>query len=141
MEVEAFIPPMFAMITLIFVAGLIMLSRRYQVVKEGFDWRYYITFEGEQPPRKSLQTDQHFSNLFEFPMLFFPTCIIAMVVDLSDLFIIGLAWLFFFSRLWHTYVSLTNNRLRYRRISFEVGAITIYVMWLYIIIQTFPWGM
>ena len=65
MEVEAFIPPMFAMITLIFVAGLIMLSRRYQVVKEGFDWRYYITFEGEQPPRKSLQTDQHFSNLFE----------------------------------------------------------------------------
>ena len=90
--------PMFAMINLIFFVGITMLRRRIRVVNEGFDWRYYLTFEGEKPPRKSLQTDLHFTNLFEFPLLFFVTCLVIMYIDDVDVIILTLAWIFVLSR-------------------------------------------
>jgi len=137
MERELILLPMFAMINLIFFVGLVMLHRRRKSVREGFDWRYYITFEGEKPPRKALQTDLHFSNLFEFPMLFFPTCIVVMILDQVDTAILTLSWSFFLSRCWHSYIALTNNRLRWRAISFEVSCILIYLMWIWIIVTAY----
>ncbi len=127
--------PMFAMINLIFFVGITMLRRRIRVVNEGFDWRYYITFEGEKPPRKSLQTDLHFTNLFEFPLLFFVTCLVIMYIDDVDVIILALAWIFVLSRCWHSYISLTSNRFRWRRISFEIGAIVVYLMWIWIMLR------
>ena len=127
--------PMFAMINLIFFVGITMLRRRIRVVIEGFDWRYYLTFEGEKPPRKSLQTDLHFTNLFEFPLLFFVTCLVIMYIDDVDVIILTLAWIFVLSRCWHSYICLTSNRFRWRRISFEIGAIVVYLMWIWIMLR------
>ena len=137
MEREHILVPMFAMVNLIFFVGLVMLHRRRKVVREGFDWRYYITFEGEKPPRKALQKDLHFSNLFEIPMLFFPTCIVVMILDQVDMTILALAWSFFLSRCWHSYIALTNNRLRWRAISYEISCVVVYLMWVWIIITEY----
>lgn len=136
MDKELMLLPMFAMINLVFFVGLTMLFRRKKVVEEGFNWRYYITFEGDKPPRKSLQTDLHFSNLFEFPTLFFPTCIIVIILDRVDILILILAWSFFITRCWHSYISLTSNRLRWRQISFEISCVIIYLMWIWIIFSS-----
>ena len=73
--------PLFAQVLLTFYVGIVMRIRREKAVKEGADWRYFKTFEGEKPPRYVLQADQHFTNMFETPMLFFAACIVAMTLD------------------------------------------------------------
>ena len=137
MDKNALLLPMFAMVNVIFFIGITMLRRRLKSVKEGFNWRYYITFEGEKPPRKSLQTDLHYTNQFEFPVLFFLTCIIIMVIDELDWIGLTLAWSFVISRCCHSYVSLTHNKLKWRRIYFEIGAIIVYLMWIWLVLRVF----
>ena len=127
--------PMFAMINLIFFVGITMLRRRIRVVNEGFDWRYYITFEGEKPPRDALQADQHFVNLFEVPVLFYTACLTVMILDSLTEFIFALAWMYVLGRVLHAYISLTHNRLLWRSRVFVGSGLVLFSMWILITYQ------
>ena len=67
-----------------------MLRRRIRVVAK--DW-LEITSLLEVNLPKVAQTDLHYTNLFEFPLLF-SVLVIIMYIDDVDVIILALAWMF-----------------------------------------------
>jgi hypothetical protein len=129
--------PLLAQVLLTFFVGLLARLRRDKAVREGFNWRYFKTFEGELPPRYVLQSDQHFTNLFEAPMLFFAVGIISISLDTVDQILLILAVLYVIFRCIHARISLTNNRLLWRGRSFIISCSLLLVMWIWIIYLNF----
>ena len=47
MDREMMLLPLFGQVLLTFYVGVVARLRREKAVKEGFNWRYFKTFEGE----------------------------------------------------------------------------------------------
>jgi hypothetical protein len=137
MDRELMLIPMFAMVCLTFVVGVTMRYRREKVVKEGFNWRYYKTFEGEMPPRESLQADQHFINLFEIPVLFYAACLTTMTLDSVDQIGLALAGLFVIGRFIHAQIALTHNRMLIRSRVYVLTSLILFGFWCWIFATSF----
>ncbi len=125
--------PLFAQVLLTLFVGTIARLRRDRAVKDGFNWRYFKTFEGEKPPRYVLQADQHLVNLFESPLFFFVAGILAISLNTVDQLILFMAILYVFLRCIHAHVSLTNNRLLWRARVFIISCLIILMMWLWLL--------
>jgi hypothetical protein len=137
MDSELMLLPLLGQVILTFCVGALALRRRIKSVKEGFNWRYFKTFEGEKPPRYVLQADQHLVNLFETPMLFFAAGILAISLDTVDTVILLIASIYVISRVIHAIISLTNNRLLWRGRVFVFSTIIILMMWFWLIYLNF----
>ena len=137
MEIKWMLLPLFAQVILTFYVGMVMRLRREKAVKEGADWRYFKTFEGEIPPRNVLQSDQHFTNLFEVPMLFFSVCTLAMILNSVDEMMLGLTSAYVLGRCFHAWISLTNNRLLWRSRVFVASSLVLLLAWFWLIYRVF----
>jgi hypothetical protein len=137
MNSELMLLPLLGQVILTFCVGFLARIRREKSVKEGFNWRYFKTFEGEKPPRYVLQADQHLVNLFEVPMLFFAAGILAISLDTVDTVILLFASIYVISRVIHAIISLTNNRLLWRGRVFVFSTIIILMMWFWLIYLNF----
>jgi len=137
MDKELMLLPLLGQVILTFCVGLLGRLRREKSVKEGFNWRYFKTFEGEKPPRFVLQSDQHLVNLFEVPMLFFAAGILSISLDTVDLFILILASLYVIIRVIHARIALTNNRLLWRGRVFILSCGILLIMWIWLVYINF----
>lgn len=137
MEIELMLLPLFAQVILTLIVGVIARRRRDRSVKEGFNWRYFKTFEGEKPPRYVLQADQHLVNLFEAPVLFFVVGILSISLDTVDEYMLLFATFYVITRVIHAYISLTNNRLLWRARIFILSTIILLLMWFQLIYLNF----
>ena len=129
--------PLLGQVILTLCVGVVARLRRDKSVNEGFNWRYFKTFEGEKPPRYVLQADQHLVNLFEAPMLFFAVGILAISLDTVDTVILLMASIYVISRVIHAIISLTNNRLLWRARVFIFSTIILLMMWFWLIYLNF----
>ena len=129
--------PLLGQVLLTFYVGIIARLRREKSVKEGFNWRYFKTFEGERPPRFVLQADQHLVNLFEAPVLFFAAGILAITLETVDIIMLTLAISYVISRIWHAGITLTNNRLLWRARAFILSCWILLIMWLWLVYINF----
>jgi hypothetical protein len=125
--------PLFGQVLLTFYVGIVARLRREKAVKEGFDWRYFKTFEGEKPPRYVQQADQHLVNLFEAPVLFFAAGILSITLGTVDNVIFILSSLYLITRIWHARITLTNNRLLWRARAFITSCYILLMIWTWLI--------
>ena len=70
------------------------------------------------------------ANQFESPVLFYAACIIAYVTATASLPVLVLAWGYAITKLAHTYVHATANRLKHRRPTFIAAFGCLVLMWL-----------
>jgi len=129
--------PILGQVMLTFYVGVVARLRRDRAVKEGFNWRYFKTFEGDKPPRYVLQADQHLVNLFEAPVLFFTAGILSITLEKVDIVIFSLSVLYVITRIWHARITLTNNRLLWRARAFILSCLILLMIWIWLIILTF----
>lgn len=137
MDREMMLLPLFGQVLLTFYVGVVARLRREKAVKEGFNWRYFKTFEGEKPPRYVLQADQHLVNLFEAPVLFFTAGILSITLETVDIVIFTLAMLYVIVRIWHARITLTNNRLLWRARAFIASCWILLMIWVWLIYINF----
>ena len=137
MDIELMLLPLFAQVILTLIVGVIARRRRDRSVKDGFNWRYFKTFEGEKPPRYVLQADQHLVNLFEAPMLFFVAGILSISLDTVDEYMLLFATFYVTTRVIHAYISLTNNRLLWRARIFILSSLILLIMWIWLVYLNF----
>ena len=137
MDIELMLLPLFAQVILTLIVGVIARRRRDRSVKDGFNWRYFKTFEGEKPPRYVLQADQHLVNLFEAPMLFFVAGILSISLDTVDEYMLLFATFCVTTRVIHAYISLTNNRLLWRARIFILSSLILLIMWIWLVYLNF----
>lgn len=126
--------PMFAMVSLTLVVGLVTISARIRAVKSGkMDGRYFKTYSVGEPTELVLKTGRHFSNLFEVPILFYTASVVAMVLAIQGPWILLWAWLFVVARCAHAYIHIGRNKIYPRMISFFLGFIAVFAMWIVIL--------
>src|SRR5688500_6117328 len=85
--------PMLAMVLLTFVVLIVLFRSRVRMIREGHaPVSYFRTFQGSLEPDYSAKASRHFSNLFEAPVLFYAGCLAAMVVGVTNVVMVALAW-------------------------------------------------
>ncbi|QKI90314.1 MAPEG family protein [Thiomicrorhabdus xiamenensis] len=121
---------MLVMIGLTFYTGIRMLFLRFRAVAhEGLNPRYFLHNRGGKLPDALTQTEQHYQNLFELPILFYLLILSVYVTQTLDLLQVTLCWLFVLSRLWHTTVHLGTNNFVKRRNAFLFGGLVLFLSW------------
>lgn len=128
--------PMFAMVLLTFAVAFYLLVMRFKAIRQGsVSIGYFRLNSGAtQPPAHIVAAANHYSNLFEMPLLFYVTCLVAMVMNLPGPLVVMIAWIFVITRLIHTLIHLTYNNVVHRLIAFMSGVICILAIWVIIAI-------
>ena len=85
-------------------------------------------------PDHVIQINHAIRNQFELPVLFYAACLSLFVTGGVSAVTVALAWLFALSRIAHTYVHVTSNRIRYRRPIFTLGYFLLAGMWIALVV-------
>ncbi len=72
----------------------------------------------------------NYRNLFELPVLFYLGLVVAAQTGQVNWLTLALAWLFVATRLVHSYIQCTYNRVRHRFYAFVSGFFTLVAFWL-----------
>ncbi len=79
---------------------------------------------GDTPTTVSL-ANRNYVNLFESPVLFYFGCTVHYLIDSVTGVTVWLAWTYVATRLAHSLVHLTCNRVPYRTAFFAIGAVVL----------------
>ncbi len=131
------------MVILVFVTfGMMfwMLKLRYRaVLKDGFDPKYFRLYDNSQSsvamPEYLAKVTQHYQNLLEMPPLFYLALILLAALNITDTFYVILSWSFLLSRLAHSYIHTTGNRVMQRKNAFIVSLVILITLWVRIAIE------
>lgn len=105
-----------------------MSNARVGAVKAGsVDAKAFKYMDNE--PEELRNYTRALANQFESPVLFYTACIIAYVTATANIYVVILAWAYALSKLAHTYVHATANRLRHRRPTFILAFGALVLMW------------
>lgn len=77
----------------------------------------------------SANSADNFANLFEMPVLFYTAILLALTLMLSDLVLVGLAWLFVGLRYVHSFIHTTYNNVWHRFYVFFASALVLLIIW------------
>ena len=128
--------PMCAMVAITFIVGAFAFLIRVTSVRSGkIDPRYFKNFSFGEPTEMVLKTSRHFANIFEVPVIFYPACIVAMILPISGFWILFWAWMFVAARAGHAYIHIGPNKIYPRMATFFLGFFAVLAMWVLIICE------
>ena len=128
--------PMFSMVVLTFIVGLITMKHRIAQVRSGVvNPKYFKLMEGQEVPEIITKTSRCFNNMFEVPVLFYAGCILYMSMGVESHIGLFFAWIFVFMRYIQAYVHLTYNHIIHRMLSFWMAFISAMGLWINLLLQ------
>lgn len=128
--------PMFVMVMLTFVIGLIALKTRFASVTSGeLRLKYYKLMEGTDVPEIVTQTSRSFNNQFEVPLLFYVACTLHISLGIESVVGLVFAWAFVLLRAVHACIHLTYNRVQHRMLAFLGAFLCAIILWLNLLIH------
>ncbi|HWK97184.1 MAG TPA: MAPEG family protein [Pseudolabrys sp.] len=133
MLVQAILLPLFLMVLLTFVVGIVMAKRRRDAFASGTHFRD-IALREPNWPKPALQAQYAYANLFEMPVLFYVAVIVAIITRHADMVMVVLAWIYVVFRYLQAFIHVTSNQVKYRGLSFGVSALALMIMWIWLAI-------
>ena len=122
--------PVVAMVLLTFVVQVRMfLVRTAEIRRERIPLRELATSTQLYTRLKNVQAADNFRNLFELPVLFYLGVVIAFLTAQVNVPILALAWIFVVSRIAHSYIHCTSNRVRHRFYAYAAGVWAMWIFW------------
>ena len=113
--------------------GMLMFRRRLLALRsKQISAGYFKAYQDEAPYELKV-IQNHFSNQFEVPVVFFITCVAAVILNAADILTYVLGCLFILSRFCHSYIHLGKNELRLRAGVYFSGILLIIAMWVRIL--------
>ena len=128
MDQTAILWPMIGHVTLVFAVYVLLGMRRRQAVLAG-EAKISGFRENQNEPPTSLFARNNLENQFELPVLFHACCLAMFVTGAVGMWAVVVAWLFVVSRVVHTAIHVTSNRVRFRQPAFLAGFLALGVMW------------
>ncbi len=133
MLVQAILLPLFLLVLLVFVVGILMVKRRREALMSGTHFRD-IALREPNWPKPALQAQNAYANLFEMPVLFYVAVLLAIITRHADMAMVVLAWIYVVFRYLQAYIHVTSNQVKYRGMSFGVSALALIIMWVWLAI-------
>lgn len=78
---------------------------------------------------KNTQALDNFTNLFEFPVLFYVLCLALAATGMGTAGYVTAAWIFVALRAAHSLIHVTYNRVFHRFVAWMSGAAWLFAMW------------
>jgi hypothetical protein len=97
-----------------------------------------VALSAEPWPDDVRKISNNYHNQFETPVLFYVLCGAATYLGATGFFMVLLAWGYIASRLVHSWIHVTTNRLRHRFLAFATGALILAVMWVVVAVRLAP---
>lgn len=133
MQQEWLLYPIFAMFLITAFTSIRMLKLRIKAVKAGeVKVSYFRLNQGQELPKALRQTERHYENLFEFPVLYYVIIIMIYITEQANYGYLVLAWLFVFSRIAHAYIHLGHNNVIHRKNAFLASWVVLVGLWGYL---------
>lgn len=127
--------PMFAMVLITAAVMLAMFRSHVVAVRKGLPINYFKTKESAPPSADMVKTANHFTNLFEAPVLFYAGCLAAMVVGAQGGVYVFFAWFFVVARVVHAAIHLGPNKVIPRMTAYMSGWIALLGLWFTLMID------
>ena len=128
--------PMFAMVVLTFIVLIQLFRTRTRAVTSGaVKASFYKTFQGDAEPEAAQKLTRHFSNLFEAPTLYYVACVAGLVIHVTDLAFLMMAWFYVLARLIHAYIHIGKNKIYPRIYAYFSSWIILVIMWAYLALR------
>lgn len=135
-QFDSLVYPMFAMVILTAATLGRLFAGRLSAVGSGTaDARYFKTYQDGGEPAATAQLSRNFINLFEAPTLFYAACLAAMAVLPPSKVVLALAWLYVASRVIHSWVHTTSNRLNHRIGAYFLSWALLLALWGAVVFQ------
>lgn len=131
----ALLYPVMAQVLLTFILMFWMGQVRIKALRRRTVRLGDIALSGEAWPDYVKKISNNMHNQFETPILFYVLCGAATYVGATGIGMTVLAWAYVASRLVHTAIHTTTNRVRHRFIPFTVGFVVLIVMWMIIVVR------
>lgn len=122
--------PMFVLVAWTLAMAIVMIRRAYRAVGEGLNPEYFRFSKGFKPPAHMLSSYQHYSNLFEMPVLYYTAVLTIYVTGVINTSLLGLAWAYVIARGIHSHFHLANTNVPRRRDAFIASYLILFVLWL-----------
>jgi hypothetical protein len=124
--------PLVAHAFLVFCLYALLVTRRAAVVRAGKVER--IAFrENLAEPEESRVVNRAIANQFELPVLFYALSVLLFITEADNIVAVVLAWIFVAARYVQAAMQVTGN-LPLRRLFFMVGFVTLFLMWLWLVV-------
>lgn len=128
--------PMFSMVILTFIIGVITLAVRVNSVRSGqVKIKYFRAMQGQDVPDIVNRTSRCFSNMFEIPVLFYVAASLFLSLNIHSQTAVVCAWLFVVFRCLQAIVHLTYNNVLHRMMMFWGCVIAMLVMWVTLLVK------
>ena len=127
---NALVFPAMAQLLLTFVVLLWMGRVRVAAIKAGRVRVADVALGGTAWPDDVRKVANNAHNQFETPILFYALCGLALLVGETGPLTTLLAWGYVASRIVHTAIHVTSNRVRYRFAAFAAGFTILVLMWI-----------
>jgi hypothetical protein len=131
----ALLYPVLAQVLLTLVLILAMGRARIAAVQAGRVRVRDVALAGDAWPEDVRKVANNAHNQFETPILFYVLCGAAIFVGATSVLMVLLAWAYVASRLVHSAIHVTTNRVRHRFIPFAIGMLVLIAMWLAIVLH------
>jgi len=137
MNRELVLFPLFVMVALSFYVTWRLGKQRVQaIIRDGVTPGYFYYNKGGRLPDYLLRTEQHYTNLFEQPVLFYTAVLLAYRGTMVDTVSLSLAWAYALSRIAHAYIHMAFNKLKWRRRAFILSFLLLSALWLDLLWQS-----
>jgi len=128
--------PMFAMVLLTAIVGVLAVVCRIKSVKSGsVKIKYYRLMQSDDVPEMVIRTTRCFNNMFEIPVLFYAVSILFISLHVQSPMALLLAWGFVSSRCFHAFIHLTYNNVVHRMLAFWLAFVIVLVMWVMLVLE------
>lgn len=84
---------------------------------------------------KDTRLSDNYNHLFELPVLFYVLCLVAIICQHVPHWLVVMAWGFVISRIIHSVIQCTYNRVIHRFSVFTLGLLLLITMWLGFVIS------
>jgi len=127
--------PVFAQVMLTFLVLTMMAVKRMRSLRDGELKIKDIALGQSNWPEEVTKVSNNFRNQFELPMLFYVVSVFSFMLQKSTGVFLLLAWGFVISRMWHSYIHITNNYVPKRAYIYFIGCIILFAMWVILCAQ------
>ena len=119
-----------------------LATLRFRAVREKrVEARYYKVLRGDPPePEEVAAVARNLSNLYEAPTLFYAGVAIALAIGADGVALVVTAWLYVATRLLHSLIHLTVNRVLWRFRAFAVSWLVLLAFWILLVARVLPAG-
>jgi hypothetical protein len=131
----ALVYPVMAQVLLTFILLMWMGRARIAAVAAGRVRLGDLALSGERWPDDVKKVANNAHNQFETPILFYVLCGVAASIGATGSLMVALAWAWLASRLVHTAIHVTSNRVRHRFYAFLAGVLILIAMWVLVLLR------